>query len=177
MPSAQLTLWGLLVTALLASVVTDVLWRRILDVVTWPAMAIGLALRGGFGGWGEAETWGVLSGLLGAALTVPVFALVAWRGRMGWGDVKLMGVVGVTLGYPAAMTALVFISLVGALQAVIALLWHGAVWETVEASLRRWAAKARLVKGGAEGEARHIPYGVAIAVGTIWALFWEQTKR
>lgn len=176
-PPVQLTLWGLLIATLLASVVTDLLWRRILDVVTWPSMALALGGRTAFGGWGEAEGWGAASGLLGLVVTVPVFALMAWRGRMGWGDVKLMGVVGAAMGYPAAMTALVLISLTGALQAIVALMWQGAVWDTVAAALRRWAAKVRLVKGGAEGEARHIPYGVAIAVGAVWALFWEQSNR
>ena len=177
MASAQLTLWGLLIAALAVSVVTDLLWRRIPDWVTWPAMGLGVAARAWFGGVGEVEGWGVLSGAIGFLLGFPIFAVVAWRGRMGWGDAKLMGVVGVTLGYPAVMSALVFISLVGALQALVSLIWEGAVWETVAGALRRWAAKARLVKGEVEAATRHIPYGVAIAVGTVWALFWEHSKH
>lgn len=177
MVSAQLTLWGLLAVALVASVITDLLWRRILDVVTLPALALALALRALWGGWGPAEGWGLLSGLLGLAIAAPVFAVVAWRGKMGFGDVKLMGVVGATLGYPAVMSALVFVSLVGALQAVVSLIWQGAVWETLASALRRWAARARLAKGEVDTRSRHIPYGVAIAVGTAWALLYEHSNR
>ncbi|TQF09724.1 prepilin peptidase, partial [Myxococcus llanfairpwllgwyngyllgogerychwyrndrobwllllantysiliogogogochensis] len=84
------------------------------------------------------------------------------------------GGVGAVLGFPASMAAAAFISLVGAAQAVVSLLWQGAVWDTVAAALRRWAVRLHLARSGAQPtERRHIPYGVAIALGTLWALWWQ----
>lgn len=176
MTHAEVAVWVVLAVVLLISVVTDLLWRRILDAVTYPAMVIGLGLRAWEGGLGGLETGivsGVVAGLLGSAL----FAVMAWRGKMGWGDAKLMAVVGVALGYPAILAALVFVSLVGALQAVVTLLWHGQVWDTIAAVGRRWAVKTKLLpKDTTLGDTRQIPYGVSIAVGSAWAMFWEHSN-
>jgi prepilin peptidase CpaA len=88
-----------------------------------------------------------------------------------------MAGVGAVLGFPAVLAAAAFISLVGALQAVVTLLWHGAVWETLAEVVRRWAVKARLInEGAASGPRRHIPYGVAIALGTFWAMWWQHDR-
>jgi prepilin peptidase CpaA len=101
----------------------------------------------------------------------------ALGGKMGWGDVKLMAGVGAVLGFPAVLAAAAFISLAGALQAVVTLLWHGAAWETLAAMGRRWAVRARLMQEGAASEPRrHIPYGVAIALGTFWAMWWQHER-
>ena len=95
---------------------------------------------------------------------------------MGWGDVKLVGAMGAAFGFPMVMAGLVFISLVGALQALVALLWHGAAWETAAGWGRRWAVRAKLMSSpGPEQPPRHIPYGIAIAVGSFWAMFWQQS--
>jgi prepilin peptidase CpaA len=119
----------------------------------------------------------MLSGLVSGAGLAVLLVPAALRGRMGWGDVKLMGGVGAVLGFPAVMAAAAFISLVGALQAVVTLLWHGAVWDTLAAVMRRWAARVRLASADAQPAAqRHIPYGVAIALGTFWALWWQHSS-
>jgi prepilin peptidase CpaA len=176
MAPLQIALWTVLGVALLISVVTDLASRRILDVVTLPTIAVALALRAFRQGLGDLEH-GLISGLVAGAAAAALFVPAAWRGRMGWGDVKLVGAVGATLGYPLVVAGLVFITLVGALQAVISLIWHGAVWQTVTATVRRWAASARLVsKTGAAVPTRHIPYGVAIAVGSLWAMLWQHAN-
>ncbi|RKG96627.1 prepilin peptidase, partial [Corallococcus sp. CA053C] len=114
---------------------------------------------------------GVLAGTGLALLLVPG----ALRGRMGWGDVKLMAGVGCVLGFPAVLAAAAFISLVGALQAVVTLLWQGAVWDTLAAVARRWAVRAKLLREETSpAPVRHIPYGVSIALGTFWAMWWQQ---
>lgn len=161
--------------ALFASVTTDLLWRRIFDAVTHPALALALGIRWATEGLGDADR-GLLSGLCGAAISAAIFALLAWRGRMGWGDAKLMAAVGAAFGYPLAVAALVFTSLVGALQALVTLLWHGAVWDTLAVVGRRLGARLRLLPEAVQGAQRHIPYGVAIALGSLWAVWWEHTR-
>lgn len=176
MPPAQIALWSILGVALLISVVTDVLSGRILDVVTWPAIALSLGVRFFSAGVGDL-TEGLLSGLLSAAGLMAFFALLALRGRMGWGDVKLMGAAGAAFGFPLALAALVFTSLAGALQAIVTLIWQGQVWDTLAAMGRRWAVRVRLLpKDTKVGPRRHIPYGVAIAVGCVWAMWWEHSS-
>lgn len=158
------------------SVVTDLARRRILDIVTYPTMALALGVRAGLEGLGDLER-GLLSGLVGTAVGAVLFALLAWRGKgFGWGDVKLMGAVGAVFGYPLILAALVFISLVGALQAMVSLLWQGAVWETIFAAAQRFAAVAKLGPALAPKTRRHIPYGLAIALGSFWAMWWERTQ-
>ncbi|WP_163997397.1 A24 family peptidase [Pyxidicoccus caerfyrddinensis] len=173
MTPVQIALWTVLGVALVISVVTDVLRREILDAVTYPLMAVALGVRFATEGFGDLEH-GVLSGLVSGAGLAVLLLPAALRGRMGWGDVKLMGGVGAVLGFPAVLAAAAFISLVGALQAVVTLLWQGAVWDTLAAVVRRWAARVRLASADAQPTTqRHIPYGVAIALGTFWALWWQ----
>jgi prepilin peptidase CpaA len=170
----QIALWAVLGVALVISVVTDLLSRRILDWVTFPAMVGALGLRWALQGWGDLEH-GVLSGLVAGAAGAALFTPAAWRERMGWGDVKLVAAVGAAFGYPLGVAAIVFITLVGAVQALVTLIWHGVVWETLARSIRRVAQRARLAPAQVEAEpSRRIPYGVAIAVGSFWAMFWQR---
>lgn len=149
-------LWSVLGVTLLVCVVTDLRERRIYDLVTWPAMGLALGLRALLSGVGDLDA-GLSSGAAGALLGLGLFGLVALAGRgLGWGDVKLMGVVGATLGFQLAVAALLFTSLAGAAQAVGALFW------------RRHTNSAQTPG--------HIPYGVAIAVGSVWAIWWGRAN-
>jgi prepilin peptidase CpaA len=159
----HLLLWILLGVALLVSVVTDILFRQILDVVTLPTLGLALTLRGYKEGLGDVER-GAISGLISAAGAAFLFVLLAWKGRFGWGDVKLMAAVGAVFGYPMVMAALIFISLAGALQAVVTILWQG---ETLALAQKVKERMAKALRRGPKAESqslRHIPYGVAIAL-------------
>lgn len=170
------SLWLLLTVALVISVVTDVVSRRILDLVTYPAAAIALGLRAWRVGLGDLDT-GVISGLVAMAGSVALFgALALRRGSFGWGDVKLVGAVGAVFGYPLIMGALLFISLAGALQAIVTLIWQGAVWDTLRAVGLKWGQRLKLSKQVVQAPARHIPYGVAIALGSFWAMWWDKSN-
>lgn len=174
MTPPQIALWSLLSVALLVSVATDLLSRRILDAVTYPMMAVALLLRAFAEGWGGAER-GVVGGLLGMVLGSLPLLLFAWRKKMGWGDVKLMAAVGAALGFPLVLAALVFVSLAGAAQAVVTLLWGGALGQMLRQWGARWAARLRLATPVAEQAPRQIPYGLAIALGTFWAMWWDRS--
>lgn len=155
-PPTPIFAWLVLAAALLISVVTDLASRRILDVVTYPCMALSLLARGFAHGLGDAEV-GVLSGLLGAALGGGLLALLTlWRKGFGWGDVKLVAAVGAALGYPLVIVALVLTSLIGAVQAVGTLVWQ---------------AVTRAERRDTPGGPRFIPYGLAIALGSFWAMW------
>ncbi len=171
-------LWGLLGVALLVSVVTDLASRRIPDLVTYPTMLLALGYRAFSEGVGDLER-GLVSGLaagLGTAVIMVPWALRKGKG-LGWGDVKLLVAAACVFGYPLVMAALVFVSLAGALQAIVTLIWKGSVWTTLSGSVRRAGERLKLVKGqrGAEQEGHYIPYGIAIALGCLWAMWWDRS--
>lgn len=162
MPELDTSLHALVGLTLVIAVVTDVRARRIPDLLTYPAMVLALVLRVSAAGVGDVGT-GLISGLIGLAAAGGWFSIFALRKQgLGWGDVKLAMVVGAALGVPLTAVAVVFISIAGALQAVVSLIWKGALSATVRAALSRKA----------EGE-KHIPYGVAIALGSLGAMWWD----
>ena len=66
------------------------------------------------------------------------------------------------MGLQSMVSTAVCVALVGAVQAAVVLLWNG------EAA----AAAATLVRRS-PGTGRSIPYGIAIALGTAWSLWWQ----
>ncbi len=167
-PLKQVLFCGLALT-LVVALFTDLTRRRIPDLLTYPAMAFALGARFWGEGWGELST-GVLSGLAGLAGALVWFGAFALSKKgMGWGDVKLAGVMGAAFGMPLTLAALVFVSVAGAFQAIVSLIWVGALSDTVRGVL------ARKPDGQSDKSVkRNIPYGVAIALGSFWAMWWDQ---
>ena len=107
-----------LLAALAISVVTDLRQRRILNAVTFPALAIVAACviwLGGLALLAEAA--------LGVVVCAGPFALMMLRRWMGAGDVKLMAlsgaVAGAAAGWPFALTVLSYVAIAGGIQAVL----------------------------------------------------------
>jgi prepilin peptidase CpaA len=167
-PGLKPILFSLLAVTVIVAVGTDLKSRRIPDLLTYPAMALCLAVRLWLEGMGEL-TSGFLSGLAGLGAAVLWFGAFALSKKgLGWGDVKLAGVMGAALGMPLTLAAMVFVSVAGAFQAIVSLIWAGALSDTVRGVLSRKT-------DGQDGNRvkRHIPYGVAIAVGSLWAMWWD----
>lgn len=142
---AQFVLWA----ALLASVVTDLRSRLILNAVTFPALALIFALLGVAGGWPLLR-----GALLGCAACALPFFLAALPGWIGMGDVKLLAVAGAAAGWPGALAILLFVGAAGGVQAALQILW------------------ARMLR---KAPPRRVPYACAIAAGTVAAfLFGER---
>jgi len=163
--SDRLVLWSLLGLALVVSVITDLKSRRIPDFVTYPTAVLALAFRFWREGLGDLEH-GVVSGLVAGLASAGLFALWAVRAKIGWGDVKLLLAAGCVFGYPLIMGALVFISLCSLLQAVVTLIWRGELAKTLGGMLR--------LKRKPGTEPVYIPFGVAIALGCFWAMWWDR---
>ncbi|MEN9797540.1 MAG: hypothetical protein RL653_1236 [Pseudomonadota bacterium] len=154
--------------ALVVAVAMDLGRGQIPDGLTVPLAAAALGLRAWAEGWGDAFS-GVISGALGLAVAAACFAWPAWRGGLGWGDLKLAAGVGGVVGFPGILTTVVCVALVGAVQAVVTVLWAGEAGRTAAGFWRK-----------ANGTGRAIPYGIAIALGTAWSLWWQYpvvTKR
>ncbi|WP_373047932.1 prepilin peptidase [Vulgatibacter sp.] len=160
--AAAWVLGALLLGSLGVSLVTDLRARRIPNAVTLPAFALALLARGLLVGW--EGPYGLGSGLVGAVVAFAPFFLLAWMGGMGMGDVKLAAVVGACVGWERILAVLFCIALVGGVQGVIALLWSRLP--------RRQAGPRTVAEPGPQLRRVTVPYGVAIAFGTAWALVW-----
>jgi prepilin peptidase CpaA len=192
MNRVQFATYALLGFALAISVVTDLRRREIKDVVTYPTFILALLLRVAngaaerqdegaaaalAGSWGSVFGGGVASGLVGALAGCGLFLVLhlTSQGRaFGLGDVKLMAVVGAGVGFPMILTCLVFVVIVGGLEAILVLLWQGTFLRTL-GGMMRWAA-AKAGSGGAGTGALQgggVPYGVAIAIGTVWGVWYS----
>jgi len=134
---------GALALALLASAVTDLRNRRILNAVTFPALVIELSMFFWLGGV-PLLTEACIGGLV---CTLPLFVAML-KGWMGAGDVKLMALCGVVAGAWAgwgfSLVVLAYVSVAGGIEALVFIV----------------AARLR----GLE-RPKYVPYGLAIAAG------------
>lgn len=159
------------VVAVLACV-WDIRTRRLPNVLTFSAMAAGLAYHGVASGPGGLL--GSLAGLaLGLVLFFPFFAL----GGLGAGDVKLLGALGAWLGAPAVVYVAFYAALAGGALAILAIVRHGYAGQAV-ANLRLLLTHWRVVGfrpvdsltlDSARGP--RLPYALPIAAGLLVAVW------
>ena len=164
---ASAGLVGLLTTAAW----TDLRSRRIPNWLTLVILILGLALRAvdGVSPLGQ----GVLGASLGLVLAVILFSL----GAVGGGDGKLLIGVGAFLGFDRYIGALLLIAVLGGLLGLAEAVRRGVILPAAlnaAGMIRRWvtfgrSGKARTLES--EG-AVTVPYGLAIAAGTIVWWFW-----
>jgi leader peptidase (prepilin peptidase) / N-methyltransferase len=102
---------------LLAVLVIDLEHRRVLNVMLAPAAPVVLLLSLVPGMAGPVSS--LLGGAAGFGLFLLIFLLS--RGKMGAGDVKLAGLIGLMLGYPAAIYALLWGIILGGIAALLLL--------------------------------------------------------
>ncbi len=161
MSALDIILDVLLVGVAVAGGVTDLLKRKISDFLTYPAIALGLVLRLVGHGFGGVFDQGLLSAIFGAGFCALVFGVFYLWGRgFGGGDVKLMTAVGALGGFVHSLSCAMATALVGAVLALILLF----------ASARGRASIKRLFRRKPKEEERAtLPYGVAIALGVVWA--------
>ena len=105
--------------------VWDIKSRRIPNLLTLPAFACALLLRGILFGWKEASL-ALVAGLLAGI----VFFLFHIAGGMGAGDVKLITALAPFYGLAALPYLLIFTSIAGGVMAVFQALRHGRLRET-----------------------------------------------
>lgn len=165
MTNWQLVRDVLLVALLVASVVDDLRRRRISNWLTLPALVVALALALLVGGWGGV-THGLAGALTGAAVAGGLF-VVLWltTGGIGGGDAKLMTAVGALVGFPAALGVLLFVSVAGGVQGVLAFV-------ASRDAAKRWLARLGVPGTDDPAFGRKVRYGLAIAAGTVGFRLW-----
>ena len=147
----------------------DVRERRIPNVLTFAGAAAALLLRLALG-WGSA-----LEGAAGAGLAV-VLALAPFAlGFLGGGDVKLLGAVGAFMGTDRLLGALLLVAVMGGIIALLEAVRRRALRQALVNTYgfaKHWVLLGRTgVTARLESpESMSVPYGVAIAVGSL--LWW-----
>ena len=165
-----------LAAVLVAAAITDLRRGTVYNWLTYPAVLIGLALGAAAGAAAGNAGDGFINHFLGMAFCFGVLLATYVLGGMGGGDVKLMAAVGAILGWPGALHAVFYSFAVGAAVGLIVLVWRG----QVRLALRRlWMAVRILPLPTAKMEDAvpvstfRVPFGFAVAVGTLWYLAEE----
>jgi prepilin peptidase CpaA len=155
----------------LVAAITDVRTRRIPNLLTATGGLVALILRAFMGG--PAFFDGLLGAGVALALLLPLFAM----GGVGGGDAKLLMVAGAFLGPKGFIVALLATALLGGLMS---LAWATRRGVILPALLNTRALLQYTFTLGRSGERRtvsspgalSVPYGVAIAAGSIFALWY-----
>jgi prepilin peptidase CpaA len=154
--------------------VYDLLTRRIPNWLTLPGTLAGLSLNWWVGGYD-----GLLTGFFGLSTGFFLLFFFYLLGGMGGGDVKLLALVGSFLGPRFAFYAFVWMALSGGILAVGSLIYKRAFSQTarnLKSLLLGW-----ILRTGQSASQIHLqnpsliklPYGLAIAIGTALAVYFQ----
>jgi len=174
-------LYGVAFLAVTISLVTDLRSRLIYNLVTLPSLLLGFGLHLAFWGWNAGLGMGLKWSLIGMlAGGLPFLVLNSIQSRaFGGGDVKLLAALGALFGAPMILQLLLRVAISGGIVALAVLILKGEVLSTLRRGLRRRAASKDMSEGSElehkesdpkREDSLYIPYGVAIAVGTVWTL-------
>ena len=159
---------SVLLLLLVGCAFTDVARGKAYDAVTLPALFLGLALSVATEAL-QPESLSFRESLIGMALGGGTFAVVFLLGGLGGGDVKFMAAIGaIVADWRFTVVAMVYTAVVGGILALGLLIWKG----QLRSGLRR-SGRLLLTPRRARSEALRnrltIPYGLAVAAGTLWA--------
>ena len=163
-----------LIALLVLSAGTDIRYKRIPNLFTYPAMVVALSYHFVSGGAG-----GLVFGASGLGVGIGLWIVPYLMGGMGAGDAKLMGAVGCILGPKGVFVASVLTALVGGAYAVFIILINGKYSYIKGFFLRQWitvkiyfCTGQFMAVGPAEVvELPKLRYAVAIALGTLMYVF------
>lgn len=170
-------LLGVTVCVSFAAVI-DVFTQKIPNWLTLPSMAVGLCLNCWFFG-----STGLFSSAQGLLVGFGLLFLVYRLGGMGGGDVKLLAAVGAFVGPRMVFYSFIWMALVGGVLAILLIAYKKAFGQTLQnlkVLLMGWLLQTH--SGDANLTIKNqallkLPYGVAIALGTILAVFLRQIPR
>jgi prepilin peptidase CpaA len=164
-----------LISFVLVAALFDLRWRRIPNWLNLTGWIFGMVLQ-----FYTSGLEGVGQGLMGTAVALAVYGTLFALRAMGGGDVKLMGAVGAFTGPLNWFSVFLTAALMGGFIGLVSVFTRGeftrvgrnmavVVWELVHL---RAPHKASAELDVASPQARTLPHGVAIAVGTVlWALY------
>lgn len=158
--------------------VFDVFTRRIPNELTYGGILAGMVfwvLMSGWRGLGDAA--------LGMLVAGGIFLVFYLLGAMGAGDVKLMAAVGSIAGPRKSLEAVFACAIAGGLMAIGYMLYHHRVRGTLANVGRllhfhlRFGARSHPEINLSNPNAIRMPYGIAIAAGSLYSLCATLLRR
>ncbi len=148
--------------------ITDIRTARIPNQLTYTALLLALPLRAAFLG-----LQGLKEGAIGLLVAGGLFLFLYVLRAMGGGDMKLMAAVGAWVGSRHVMTLILASALAGGVLAIGRIIFRNAVGQTVRNTM--FLMIYRFTSGLQphpemnvdNSSSQRLPYGVAIAVGTL----------
>lgn len=168
MNTPHLIAFAVLTVVLIVAAVTD--WRRgkIYNWLTLPAALLGFVLWLVAGLLGAER--GIGASLFGFACGLIPFGFLALRGWLGGGDAKLMAAVGaVSASWEIVLSTAFYGMIVAMVMAVVLMIHHGVVRQTLHRILGAVLSTAARVKPDLENEKYTVAFGAAMAVGGLLA--------
>ena len=167
-----------IVLVLAFTALSDIKWHRIPNWLTLPSAVVGLTL------WFIiAGTEGLKVSAIGLAVGFVAFLIPFMLSGMGGGDVKLMAAVGALIGWPLIIWAILLSCVVALFGTVAKAIWKG---RFVKLLVNTWLLVKNMfialilrrpmeeIKTVAKVQATvYVPFGAAIAVGTVWAMLLQ----
>ena len=150
----------------LAGAATDIRSRRIPNLITGPAILLGLALHLSLDGW-----HGLLTSLAAGLICGAIFLIFYVAGGMGAGDVKLIAAAGCIAGLSDAGYLLILTSLAGGVMGLAFAMMRGRLKQTMSnvtmlaSHHREEGLKPHPELNVMNVSTLRLPYGVAIAAG------------
>jgi prepilin peptidase CpaA len=161
---------GLALLACVLAVISDLRARRIPNRLTAGTGLLGLALSVAVGLTDDAMRWQApLAAVIGGGVALLVMLPLSVRGWVGFGDTKLLAAIGLCMGFPLVLRVIACTFLAGGVTALVT-----AVWTRQLREVGRNLGTRTLGESGRIDEPGHglhaMPYAVAIALGTGWAV-------
>lgn len=137
----KITSYIVLIICLIISVYTDLKYRKILNKITLPMIIFGIVIN-------LFIHSNIKNGILFSScgiLTASIFLIIPFlMGGLGAGDLKLLIGVGAITGFKFTFDVAIYMSIIGAILAIVIIIYNKVL-----------------------NDNKTIPYGVAIALGSI----------
>jgi prepilin peptidase CpaA len=161
----------ILVIILLICIITDIKYRKILNIVTLPAILFGIVfslITSGLAGF-------LFSGkgfIVGLSLLLIPYLL----GGMGAGDVKLMAAIGAMMGTSFVFYSFIYTALIGGIIGLIIIFKTNGFKNTIKSFLFNVvflrSSLGSIILSNDKKSSISFPYGIAIVLGTLCTLIW-----
>jgi prepilin peptidase CpaA len=120
---------------------------------------------------------GIGFSLLGLIVGFSILLIPYFLGGMGAGDVKLLGLIGAVKGMHFVIITSIYMALIGGLIGVLVLLFRKGAFQRMKSiiyTISCFRSGVRLpLAFDKEGLKTTYPYGVAIAGGAVFSLFYK----
>ena len=156
----------ILILLALTSFITDISKNKIYNTQTYPSMALGLIL-----GYAAGGGHGILMSFAGLLTGLVLLFIIFLAGGIGAGDVKLLGAIGALKGTVFVLWTMFYTGLIGGVLAFALLIWKGRLLSTFKNLFMFLRHPVKAHADQKSEERIYLPYGVAISLGSIWALF------